>query len=84
MISGGLDTAKPRPLIQNHVIELLGPDRAKGTCYVEVRLLCEGQEWLLTGWCDDEYVKVDGEWKFKSQRPTRAHPGAAARYASHA
>jgi hypothetical protein len=36
MISSGLDTSKPRPFIHNHVVELLGPDRAKGTCYVEV------------------------------------------------
>jgi hypothetical protein len=22
----------------------------------------------MTGWYDDEYAKVDGEWKFKSRR----------------
>jgi hypothetical protein len=70
MLSGGLDTAKPRPFIHNHVIELLGPDQAKGTCYVEVRLLREGKKWLMTGWYDDEYAKVGGEWKFKSRKIT--------------
>jgi cytochrome P450 len=25
---------------------------------------------LMTGWCDDEYAKVDGEWKFKSRQIT--------------
>ena len=30
MIGGQLDASKPRPFIHNHVIELLGPDRAKG------------------------------------------------------
>jgi hypothetical protein len=35
---GGRWTLKPRPFIHNHVVELLGPDRAKGTCYVEVRM----------------------------------------------
>ena len=70
MIGGGLDTTKPRPFIHNHVIELLGPDRAKGTCYVEVRLLRDGKKWLMTGWYDDEYAKVGGEWKFKSRQIT--------------
>lgn len=70
MIGGQLDTAKPRPFIHNHVIELLGSDRAKGTCYVEVRLLRNGKKWLLTDWYDDEYAKVGGEWKFKSRQIT--------------
>jgi hypothetical protein len=68
MISSGLDTSKPRPFIHNHVVELLGPDRAKGTCYVEVRLLRDGKKHYMTGWYDDEYVKIGGEWKFKSRR----------------
>jgi hypothetical protein len=68
MIGSGIDTSKPRPFIHNHVIELLGPDRAKGTCYVEVRLLRDGKKHYMTGWYDDEYVKVGGEWKFKSRR----------------
>src|SRR5262249_23750915 len=55
LIRGELDTAKPRPSVQNHVIELLGPDRAKGTCAVEVRLRREGKEWVMTGRCEDEY-----------------------------
>ncbi len=68
MIAGGLETSQPRPFIHNHVIELLGPDRAKGTCYVEVRLLRNGKKHYLAGWYDDEYAKVAGEWKFKSRR----------------
>ena len=70
MIGEGLDTMKPRPFIHNHVIELLGPDRATGTCYVEVRLLRDGKKWGLTGWYNDEYAKVGGEWKFKSRQIT--------------
>lgn len=70
MISNGLDTRKPRPFIHNHVVELLGPDRAKGTCYVEVRMLRDGKKWQLTGFYDDEYAKVGGEWKFKSRKIT--------------
>jgi ketosteroid isomerase-like protein len=70
MIGEGLDTMKPRPFIHNHVIELLGPDRAKGACYVEVRLLRDGKKCLMTGWYNDEYAKVGGEWKFKSRQIT--------------
>ena len=70
MIGEGLDTMKPRPFIHNHVIELLGPDRAKGTCYVEVRLLRDGKKWLMAGWYNDEYAKVGAEWKFKSRQIT--------------
>ena len=70
MISGGLDTMQPRPFIHNHVIELQGPDTAQGTCYVEVRMLRDGQKWLMNGWYNDEYAKVGGEWKFKSRRIT--------------
>jgi hypothetical protein len=70
MIAEQFDTAKPRPFIHNHVVELLGPDKAKGTCYVEVRLLREGKKWLMTGWYNDEYAKVGDEWKFKSRQIT--------------
>jgi hypothetical protein len=70
MIGGQLDVSKPRPFIHNHVIDLLGPDRAKGTCYVEVKLLRDGKKWLMSGWYDDQYAKVNGEWKFKSRQIT--------------
>lgn len=70
MIGGQLDVSKPRPFIHNHVIELQGPDRAKGTCYVEVRLLRDGKKWLMSGWYDDQYAKVGGEWKFKARQIT--------------
>jgi uncharacterized protein (TIGR02246 family) len=68
MIASGLDTSQPRPFIHNHVVELVGPDRARGTCYVEVRLLRDGKKQYMTGWYDDEYAKERGEWKFKSRR----------------
>jgi hypothetical protein len=70
MISEGLDTMKPRPFIHNHVIELRGPEKATGTCYIEVRLFRAGKKWALSGWYNDEYAKVGGEWKFKSRQIT--------------
>ena len=77
MIAEQATAANPRPFIHNHVVELLGPDRAKGTCYVEVRLMREGKKWLLTGWYNDEYAKVGGEWKFKSRQITTDSFGPA-------
>jgi uncharacterized protein (TIGR02246 family) len=68
MIASGLETSQPRPFIHNHIVELLGPDSAKGTCYVEVRLLRDGKKHYMSGWYNDEYAKVNGEWKFKSRR----------------
>jgi len=70
MIGEGLDAMKPRPFIHNHVVELLGPDRAKGRCYIEVKLFRDGKKCAVSGWYNDEYVKVDGEWKFKSRQIT--------------
>lgn len=70
MIGEGLDAMRPRPFIHNHVIELLGPDRAKGRCYVEVRLVRDGKKCLMTGWYNDEYAKTGEEWKFKSRQIT--------------
>jgi SnoaL-like domain len=70
MIGEGLDTMKPRPFIHNHVVELLGPDRATGTCYIEVKLFRDGKKCAMSGWYNDEYAKVGGEWKFKSRQIT--------------
>ena len=77
MISSGLDKMKPRPFIHNHVIELLDSNQAKGTCYVEVHMNREGKKWEMKGWYNDEYAKVDGEWKFKSRRITTDSFGPA-------
>jgi hypothetical protein len=50
----GLDRFKPRPYIHNHVVELLGDGKARGTCYVELRGETRGMDWLGTGYYDDE------------------------------
>lgn len=62
-----LDRFKPRPYIHNHIIELLGADRAKGTCYVELRRETRAMEWIGTGYYDDEYVKEGAVWKFRAR-----------------
>lgn len=63
-----LDTMKPRPFIHNHVVELITSERATGTCYLELHFLNDGRPWTMTGWLNDEYTKIGGQWKFKSRR----------------
>ncbi|MGA2409999.1 MAG: nuclear transport factor 2 family protein [Candidatus Binataceae bacterium] len=60
-----LTTIKPRPYIHNHVIELKGGGKASGRCYVEVRDADKNFDLLGTGYYNDEYVKVDDQWKFQ-------------------
>ncbi len=68
MISGVFNSAmNPRPFIHNHTVELLGPDAAKGKCYLEAHMVKEGKPCVMVAWYDDEYAKVNGKWKFKSR-----------------
>ena len=72
--------------IGNHTIELTGPDSAKGSCLLLdfVTRQEEGSPiatrgghdnpMLLIGRYDDEYVRVDGTWKFKTIRLMTAWP----------
>ena len=49
MYKQALSDLAPRPFIHNHVVELLGPDRATGTCYVEIRATRDGKSWIGAG-----------------------------------
>jgi hypothetical protein len=51
---------KPRPFIHDHLVKLLGPNQAKGICYVEVKLLGDGKKWTMSGWYKGEWTKVGG------------------------
>jgi len=64
--------------ITNHIIELTGPDTAKGRCYLlDLNLADANPDPLfLFGVYDDIYKKVDGNWLFYRTRidflwPTR-------------
>lgn len=57
------------PFVHNHVIELDG-DSATGTCYLDLRATINGRQMLSSGWYDDRYQRVDGEWKFGSRKVT--------------
>ncbi len=59
---------QPRPYTHTHVIELRNEHSATGRCYVELRNAKVELEWLGSGYYEDEYAKVRGEWKFASRR----------------
>jgi hypothetical protein len=56
---------KPRPFVHNHVVELVDGTHAAGHAYVEVFDGMDGYVRNVVGWYRDEYVKVNGEWKFQ-------------------
>ena len=58
-----------QPFIHNHVVELDG-DRATGTCYLDLRASIGGRSMTGAGYYQDRYVKVGGEWKFRSRKLT--------------
>jgi ketosteroid isomerase-like protein len=64
----GLGALDPHPFIHNHVFTLQGTDRATGNCYLDLRAVRDGQSLFGSGYYDDEYVKVGGEWKFRSRK----------------
>lgn len=57
--------AYPHPYAHNHVVEFDSADHATGVCYNDLRYLDEGVMRIIAGFWRDEYVKVDGAWKFK-------------------
>ena len=80
LLEGPQGKVKPRPFNHNHVVDLLGPDTAKGTAYLESHMSLPEGRGLLIGFYDDEYVKVDGAWKFKVREITMEYFGPMANY----
>ena len=52
-----------KQFIHNHVIELDG-DSGKGWSYLEAKSISKGTAYFVAGRYDDEYVRVDGVWRF--------------------
>jgi hypothetical protein len=69
-----------RPFLHNHIVQLLGPDTAKGQCCVEVRNILDGKEGYLVVYYEDDYTKIDGEWKFKQREMTIEYNGLRSGY----
>lgn len=81
MIEGLVTAHRPRHFIHNHIVQLLGPDRATGQCCLEDSVWLDGGvDGLLVAYYEDEYVKLDGEWKFKVRQVTLEYFGPRADY----
>ena len=66
---------RPLPFGHNHVVDLLGPDRAHGHLVMEMR---GAKDFELMGIVtyEDQYAKIDGRWLFtrrfgRVRQPTR-------------
>ena len=57
------------PFVHNHLISIQG-DRATGTCHLDLRATIDGESMIGAGCYDDQYVRVDGEWKFRARKLT--------------
>jgi len=60
------------PFVHNHLIDLHG-DTASGVCYLDLRATVEGTSMIGSGYYEDRYVRVGGEWKFEARKLTLCH-----------
>lgn len=68
MIDDALRRLELKPFIHNHIVDMRGSSEAVGVCYVEARYRRKDKMWSLTGWYEDEYLKVQGSWKIQNRR----------------
>ncbi len=57
----------PIPFIQNHVLDEINNDSAKGRCSAEIRMVQNGESITTAGWYTDSFRRVDGNWKFATR-----------------
>jgi ketosteroid isomerase-like protein len=55
-----------QPFVHNHVIELNG-DAATGRCYLDLRMIRDGESLIGSGYYVDEYQRTADGWKFRSR-----------------
>lgn len=58
-----------KQFIHNHVVQVQG-DTGTGLSYLEAKTVSKGESYLVAARYDDEYVKQNGQWKFKSMKLT--------------
>ena len=61
--------SRVRQFIHNHVVEIRG-DRATGFSYLEAKPVYNGESYVVAARYDDEYVRQNGQWKFKKMALT--------------
>jgi ketosteroid isomerase-like protein len=71
--AGGVGGKTHKPFVQNHVIEFLDADRAKGRCSVEIRVLQDGEAYTQAGHYHDQYRLEGGQWRFAERHYFRYH-----------
>ena len=70
---GGVGGQTHKPFVQNHVIEFIDDDNARGRCSVEIRVWQDGVAYTQAGHYHDAYRKENGRWRFLSRDYVRYH-----------
>lgn len=65
-----LESMDPWPFTHNHVIEMDGPDDARGFVYTEFRIGSDKLRLGFIGVYEDRYQRVDNIWKFHTRKLT--------------
>ena len=58
-----------KQFVHNHDIDLQGAT-GHGLSYLEARTVSKGESYMVAARYDDEYAKVNGQWKFKKMHLT--------------
>jgi hypothetical protein len=58
-----------KQFVHNHDIDLQG-STGHGLSYLEARTVSKGESYMVAARYDDEYAKVNGQWKFKKMHLT--------------
>ena len=58
-----------KQFMHNHAVEVQG-DTGKGYAYLEAKTISKGEAYFVAARYDDEYVRQNGEWKFKKMALT--------------
>lgn len=58
-----------KQFIHNHMVQVQG-DTGTGLSYLEAKSVSKGESYLVAARYDDEYVRQNGQWKFKSMNLT--------------